>query len=158
VAFAMLGLFPGQFRRIFFFSAIPAALAMLVLILFVRAPRHRGRKLQALHVEVVALGPAVHRFLLVAGIFSLASSSTAFLLLRAHQAGFGDRQVTLVYLLYNVVYALLSWPIGELSDRTGRRPLLLGAYGMFAAVYSLMAWHADRATVIAAFALFGVHS
>ena len=158
VAFAMLGAFPGQFRRIFFFSAIPAALSILVLALFVRAPRLEPARLKALHAEARALGGPFHRFLLVAGIFSLASSSTAFLLLLAHQSGFSDRHLPLVYLLYNVVYALFSWPVGELSDRIGRRPLLLGAYGLFAVLYALMAWHAEPATVLVGFALFGVHS
>jgi len=153
-----LGAFPGQFRRVFLVSAIPAVLSILVLALFVRAPRRPVVRLQALHVEARALGGAFHRFLLVAGIFSLASSSTAFLLLRAHQAGFNDRQLPLVYMLYNLIYAGFSWPAGEISDRIGRRPLLCGAYALFAALYFLMAWRADRLTVLAAFALLGIHS
>jgi len=108
------------------------------------------------------MGGPFHRFLLVAGLFSLANSSTAFLLLlaadRSHGAGFTSAQVALVYLLYNLVYALLSWPVGELSDRIGRRSILLGAYLLFAALYALLAWRAGAAFVIGGFVVLGLHS
>lgn len=158
VAFALLSAFPGDFRRIFALSIVPAALSILVLWIFVRAPRHEPRALETFHREVRALGSAYHRFVLVAGLFALASSSTAFLLLYARHAGFADRQVPLVYLLYNVVYALLSWPMGALSDRVGRRVLLFVAYALFAGTYGLLAWRGSRASVLGGFALLGVHS
>lgn len=163
VAFAMLRAFPGDFRRIFLLSAFPALLSLVVLALFVRAKRRAPlEKPRALHVEAREMGPAFHRFLLVAGLFSLANSSTAFLLLLAadpaHGAGFTSAQVALVYLLYNVVYALLSWPVGELSDRIGRRGLLFAAYLLFAGLYALLAWRAGPAFVVGGFALFGLHS
>jgi MFS family permease len=60
--------------------------------------------------------------------------------------------------MYNLIYAALSWPLGELSDRFGRRPLLLAAYLLFAVVYGTLAWRATVPIVIAAFACFGIHS
>jgi MFS family permease len=158
VAFALLGAFPGQFRRIFLLSAVPAALSMLVLWIFVRAPAHRPARMRALQAEIRALGGPYHRFIVVAGVFSLASSSTAFLLLLARRAGFSDREVPLVYLLYNLVYALLSWPLGELSDRIGRRSLLFTAYLLFAGLYALLAWNSGPVVVVTGFAILGVHS
>ena len=163
VAFAMLQSFPGRFRGIFLLSALPAALSLLVLGLFVRAPRHRPERAAAAFPALArALGGPFHRFLLTAGLFSLANSSNAFLLLlaadRSHGAGFTAAQVSLVYLLYNLVYALLSWPVGEASDRIGRRGFLLGAYLLFAALYALLAWRAGPAFVVAGFVLLGLHS
>jgi MFS family permease len=163
VAFALLRAFPGDFRRIFLLSAVPALLSLVVLGLFVKAKRQPpAERARALHVEAREMGPAFHRFLLVAGLFSLANSSTAFLLLLAadarHGAGFTSAQVALVYLLYNLVYALFAWPVGEWSDRVGRRGLLFAAYLLYAAVYALLAWRADPLLMIAGFALFGLHS
>ena len=163
VAFAMLRAFPGGFRRIFLLSVVPAALSLVVLAVFVRAKRHEvARVAVPLFAEARAMGGPFHRFLLVAGLFSLANSSTAFLLLlaadRTHGAGFTSAQVVLVYLLYNLVYALLSWPVGELSDRIGRRSILLGAYLVFAALYALLAWRAGAAFVIGGFVVLGLHS
>jgi MFS family permease len=131
---------------------------MLVLALFVRAPRATGRPAAAPRTGGPGgLGGPCHRFLLVATVFSLGSSSMAFVLLRAGEA-FTPAQVPLVYMLYNLVYALLSWPLGRLSDRVGRRPLLLAAYLSFAACYALLAGQAGAAAVIAAFAGLGLHS
>ena len=159
VAFALLSLYPGDYRRIFVVSALPAVLALLVLALWVRAPRHvaagAGRSLRQGARE---LGAPFYRFLAVAGLFSLASSSTAFLILLASRAGIASGRVPLLYLLYNLVYAALAWPVGTLSDRVGRRPMLLAAYLVFAALYGALAWRAEAAMVIAGFALLGVHS
>jgi len=156
LAFAILSRWPGGFRRVFAWSMLPAALSIVVIALFVRAPRPRPQA--AKPAATGDPGGAFRRFLVAAGVFSLASSSTAFLLLRAHQAGFSDRAVPLVYLLYNLVYALLAWPVGAWSDRIGRRGLLLAAYATFAVVYAVFAWSATRGAVIAGFALLGLHS
>jgi MFS family permease len=82
-AFALLRMFPGDYRRLFAASAIPAVLALVVLALFVRAPR---REVEAAPHAIspaskVSLGPVFRSFLVVAGVFSLANSSLAFLLL-----------------------------------------------------------------------------
>ena len=158
-AYALLTAFPGQVRRVFLFAVLPAVLAVLVLAIFVRSPGRRPPGIRrSLFGDFGGLGGPVYRFLTVAAVFSLAASSMAFVLLRAGQVGFSPAQVPLVYVVYNLVYAVLSWPLGTLSDRIGRRPLLLAAYLCFAGCYALLAWQASRAAVVAAFAGLGVHS
>lgn len=159
VAFAMLSAFPGELRRIFLLSAVPAVLALLVLGVFVRAPRRPPPPAASAGApDRPRFGAPFKRFLLVAGLFSLGNSSTAFLLLLASRVGFRPEQVPLLYLLYNLVYALLSWPLGVLSDRIGRRRILLAAYLLFAGLYGLLAWRTTPSLLIGAFALLGVHS
>jgi MFS family permease len=159
VAWALLRAFPGELRRIFVIAAAPAVMAMIVLAVFVRAPAFAAARSRAtLRAQLGGLGAPVYRFLAVAAVFSLGGSSMAFVLLRAGQAGFGTDGVPLVYALYNVVYASLSWPIGAWSDTIGRRPLLIAAYASFSACYALLAWSAATAVVIAAFVGLGVHS
>ncbi|MBI4832596.1 MAG: MFS transporter [Candidatus Lindowbacteria bacterium] len=91
--------------------------------------------------------------LFYAGMFSY-----AFFLLRAQSLGLATGNVPLIYLLYNIVYALASMPMGGLSDSIGRKPVILLAYFSYAvlclgfAVASRM-WHAW-----ALFALYGIHS
>jgi MFS family permease len=157
-AFALLSAFPGQVRRVFLTAVVPAVLAVLVLALFVRPPERRPRVPRSLLGDFAGLGATVYRFLAVTAVFSLAASSMAFVLLRAGQVGFTAAQVPLVYVVYNVVYAALSWPLGRLSDRIGRRPLLFAAYLWFAGCYALLAWQASRVGVVVAFAGLGVHS
>jgi MFS family permease len=159
VAFAVLAAWPGDFRRIFLVSAIPAALSLVVLGMMVRAPRHSpAREVRALHHEFRALPRPVKRFLLADGLFQLGNSSMAFVFLRARDGGIPEAGVPLAYLLYNVVYAALSLPAGALSDRIGRRPFLLAAYLLYAVVYAGLAWSAAPAMVLAALGLYGVHS
>jgi len=89
-----------------------------------------------------------HFKLLVAGLlmFTLFNSSDAFLLLSIKSKGFSDTYMIGIYIFYNLVYALLSFPIGILADKFGlARTLILGLL-VFAAVYSLMGfalltWH-----------------
>lgn len=158
-AYLLLRAWPGQLRRVFLLALVPAALSLLVLALFVRSPRLEARRARAtLAAELGGLKAPVYRFIVVAAVFSLAASSMAFVLLRAGQAGFAAAQLPLVYMVYNLVYALLAWPLGRLSDRIGRRPLLFAAYLSFAACYALLAGQATRLTVMVAFIGLGVHS
>ncbi len=87
----------------------------------------------------------------------LVNSSDVFLILRAKQLGFSTAAVVLVYTIYNLVCALVSVPLGHLSDRLGRRRVLAGGMIVFAAVYSGFtvanrAWH-----VVGLFAIYGLY-
>ena len=154
----LLAVAPGSFRRIFLLAAIPAVLSLVVLAVFVTAPRVVAHARNSRFGGFDVLPSSARRFLLVAAVFSLGGSSMAFPLLRAGQAGFSAVQVPLVYALYNIVYAGLAWPLGALSDRIGRRPLLHAAYVTFAACYALFAWRAGRWVVVAGFIGMGIHS
>ena len=158
VAAALLAASPDNVRRVSLWSVVPGALSIAVLVFFVRAPRRPPAPRTSLHHEVRAMGAPFARFLIADGLFQLANSSNAFLLLRARDAGFSLVQVPLVYFGYNIAYAALSYPVGIVSDRIGRRRLLVAAYAVYALIYAGMAWRADRALVIGAFLLLGLHS
>jgi MFS family permease len=146
------------YRRVFLVSGVPALLSVLVLVVFVKARPAAPRVARSLAQQAGALGPAFRRFLVVDAAFQLGNSSNAFVLLRTQAAGWSAQQVALVYLAYNLAYALLALPFGGLSDRVGRRPLLLAAYGVYAAAYGTLALHATKWGVVAAFLLLAVHS
>jgi MFS family permease len=159
VAFALLAAWPGEYRRVFLASAIPAALSLVVLLALVRAPRTSpARRVRALHLEFRALPAPAKRFLIADGVFQLGNSSLAFVFLRARAGGLAPAAIPLVYLLYNVVYAALALPAGMVADRRGRRPLLLAAYLLYAAAYAALAWSAAPLVVGAAMLVYGVHS
>ena len=75
----------------------------------------------------------------VLGLFSLANSSDTFLLLRASDLGFTPWKAVLVYAIFNVTYAGLSYPIGVLSDRLGRWRIIAMGWAIYAAVYAAIA-------------------
>jgi MFS family permease len=158
LAFLLLSRHPDQLRHIFAISLIPGVLAVLVIAWFVRAPRREAAPPRSIAGEWRTLGGPLKRFMFVDGLFQLGNSSMAFLLLKTHDVGFGPGQVTLVYLGYNLVYALLALPLGSLSDRIGRRPLIIIGYVLYAVVYALFAFASTRLAAAALFLAYGVHS
>jgi MFS family permease len=79
--------------------------------------------------------PGFWPVLIVIGVFSLANSSDSFLILRSNEMGLSRGSVILAFALYNVVYALAAAPFGSLSDRVGRRPVIVAGWCVYAAVY-----------------------
>lgn len=145
------------YRRIFLVSAIPAVLAVLVLVRFVRPPAPRTARPAAVP-ERAPFGGAFRRFVAADVLFQLGNSSTAFLLLRAERSGFAGGDVALVYLGYNLIAALLALPLGGWSDRIGRRPLLVTGYLLYAVAYGVAAFAPTRAGMVIAFAVLAVHT
>ena len=156
LAFLLLASFPGDYRRIFLISAIPAVLSLLVLARWVRPPERTTTPAHAAGGQ--RLASAFKRFLIADGVFQLGNSSVAFVLLRARDAGYSPGVIALIYAGYNVLYAALAYPAGLLTDRIGRRRLLLGAYLLYAAAYGILAGSSTRAAVLGAVAVLGVHS
>ena len=109
-------------------------------------------------VKLIAAGFAAVLLLIVAGLFTLANSSNTFLLLRATGVGFSPADAILLYLGYNLSYALFSYPAGRLSDRIGRKTLLVAGYSTYGLVYLLLGATSSMAAVCAAFALYGLYS
>lgn len=121
------------FRGVFWLSAIPGMLAALTIVFFLREKRGVPKRLPPL--RLATFSPQYRWFLLVSGVFTLGLSSNAFLILRLKSLGFGDAQSTLIYTFYNLLYALLSYPLGSLGDRIGVHRLVLLGFGAYALVY-----------------------
>jgi MFS family permease len=103
------------------------------------------------------LGRRFALFLVIVGLFDLGNSSDAFLVLRAQERGLSVVGVLGMLVTFNLVYALVSTPGGSLSDRIGRRRVIIGGWLVYAAIYLGMAlartgWH-----VWALYTLYGVY-
>ncbi len=139
-----------DFSNIFLLSLIPAALGVMAL-LFVREKlvlrEAEGIKPRSQTVASKeswwrdggarwrALDRRLKIFLGIVFVFALGNSSNQFLLLRASDLKFDNATVILMYLVYNIVYALGSYPAGWLSDRIGRKTLLVVGYLTYGVVY-----------------------
>jgi MFS family permease len=147
----------SDYQRLFLLSLIPAALGVAALF-FVREPAcaHAARKLPRLSFR--GLPVKLKWFLLVVTLFALGNSSNQFLILRARGLGMSVLAVLAAYLLYNVVYGLLSYPFGRLSDRIGRKRLLVAGYTFYGLVYIGFALTRKAEYVWLLFALYGVFS
>ncbi len=166
IALACLQWFGMPVRQVFWVAAIPGALAVMVAIAFVREQRDDAVPVPIVSAPVAtapvvsgtgsaaALPRSFWVTMLPILIFTLGNSTDAFLLLRASQLGVPTALIPLVWVLLHLVKSASSTPAGALSDRVGRRPLIVAGWLLYAAVYAGFSvatdpWHA--------WALFGVY-
>jgi MFS family permease len=137
LAFLLLPIF--GYRGVFLIAALPAVVAVIVLIIFVREIRGTKRIRISFISGVRSIEPEFRLYLAIATIFALGNFSWAFLVLRANALGIATGLtplkaagvVALLYAFSNLIYAIASTPSGILSDRIGRRPVLSLGYGVF---------------------------
>ncbi len=147
----------GQYRELFYVSAIPGALAVL-LTLFVSEPTAAPQSLSnrvALQ-SVRELPKTYWMSLAVVAVFALANSSDTFLLLRAHQLGASDASTVGLYGLFYLSYAIVSYPAGLLSDRIGRWTTIVVGWLLYSLVYLGFAY-AQFQALLPLFLFYGVY-
>jgi MFS family permease len=165
VAYALIEWLGLSLRHVFLWAALPGAVAVLLVWLGVReTPRARAPRpadspptAPRMGAEPARLGGAFWRYLAVVLVFTLGNATDAFLLLRASQLGVAVALVPLLWAMLHVVKSASSVVGGDLSDRLGRRPLIVGGWLVYALVYFLFArasatWHAW-----ALFAVYGLY-
>lgn len=165
----------ADYSKVFFIALIPAALGVAVLFwvkeqskpklafsdnLFSSARYKTEPKilLREFIPQFKKLDKKLKAFLIIAFIFSLANSSNQFLLLRANTLGFNIKLIILLYLVYNISYAVFSYPAGVISDKIGRKILLISGYIFYALVYFGFAFLNSQEFVWALFAVYGIYS
>jgi MFS family permease len=167
LATAFLYFMPGEYRTVFALTAIPGAIAVAMLF-FVREP-DRVATPPAVAVlpadaappaRLVSSAPLPKRLYAVLGVilvFSLGNSADAFLLLRLSDALGAVTFVPLLWSLLHVVKASLSTWGGGLSDRLGRKRVIVLGWGVYALVYIGFATSTTAVGFISWFLMYGVH-
>ena len=148
IAWVLLGWFTEDFRVLFWIAAVPMLAAMLVLIFGAKEQREidplpARDKVPA--APFAMTGP-FKNYLGAVLLFTLGNSSDAFLLLRAQAFGVPASSLPLLWMVLNLVKSVSSYPAGVLSDRIGRRKLIVGGWCLYAVVYACFglaseAWH-----------------
>lgn len=144
------------YRGVFWISAIPALLAVGVIVFFVREKSGIAKPLPPFHWRGFSF--RYRWFLLVSSVFTLGLSSNAFLILKLSSLGLSNAQTTLVYTGYNLLYALISYPLGSLGDRVGLRRLVVLGFSTYALVYLGFGLSTAMWQGIGLFLLYGVYS
>ena len=144
-------------RNVFWLSAIPAAIAMLILIFVVRdvPKRDRGDE-KGITLRTERLSGKFWAYLTVVLLFTLGNSTDAFLLLRASQLGVPVALAPVLWAVLNFVKSATGTYGGQLSDRIGRKPLIVGGWLLYAAVYFAFAWAGAPWHAWALFAVYGI--
>ncbi len=144
------------FHRLVLWSLFPAFLAVATLAFGARdVPVGKGRGGPSLGLR--GMGRGFVAFVVASGVFQIGNSSDAFLILRAQERGLGVSGLMWMLLAFNVVYTAVSVPAGSISDRIGRRWVVLGAWCVYAAVYLGFAVAGSATHVVLLFCAYGVY-
>jgi MFS family permease len=157
-AVGLLAVF-ADFRAVFWWAFVPAVFSVTVLIFGVKEPpaaaSREPARLPIRREDISRLSRAYWWVVGVGVICSLARFSEAFLVLKAHTVGLATGLAPLVWVLMNMVYSAVAAPAGILSDRIGRRKLLLVALSVLVAGDLVLTFADNVGSVFLGVALWG---
>lgn len=145
------------YQTVFAISIIPIVIALL-LFFFIHEKKEQREIIQREHFwkNISKLDSRLKLYLFVTFLFTLGNSSNSFLLLRASDMGFESSSTILLYFIYNLTASILAIPCGKLSDRIGRKRLLVGGYLNFSLVYFGFAFCNTKPLMILIFMVYGL--
>jgi len=143
-------------RTIFYLAVIPGLLAFLTVLM---VKEHAGAVIAKSKIDIGLrqLPKEYWKYLLATVLFGLGNSSNAFLILRTQEIGASLETTILIYAAFNLIAALISYPAGSLSDRWGRRNILLASFLIFLVAYLGFALTQDIRLVAPLFVFYGLY-
>jgi len=162
LALIFLYLYPGQYRWLFILAFIPGLIA-ISLTWLIKEKKKTPKPISSIKnvgffsfVGYWKIANPQYKYLVVGLLaFALFNSSDVFLLLMVKQLGFSDTQMIGLYIFYNLLYALLSYPSGWLADKMGMKRIMIAGLLVFASVYILFGF---ATTLLHLAILFGLYS
>jgi MFS family permease len=121
------------YRNIFLFALVPGIISVFI-ILFIQeknAPAKQKTKEVSVKLSLKELPVNLRFFIIVSSVFALGHFGYAFLLLRAKNIGLADNMAILLYVVFYIVYSICVIPLGIVSDKVGRKPVLMAGYVLF---------------------------
>jgi MFS family permease len=143
------------YKVLFWVAMVPALLSIVALSLVKDQPAP-SRLRENMFATFKQLSPAFKRYLVTAGVFSLAYFSFGFSLLRAHSVGFTVTDTVLLYALFNIACVIAAPLIGKLSDRVGRPHMIMLGYGIYALLSLGFAFATEKWHILVLFLMYGL--
>ncbi len=148
----------SEFKWLFIIAAIPAFLAVLVALIFMRESQViLPRRAEVPKLSLHGFDTNFKRFLLILALFTLANSADSFLILRARSVGVSIKGSLLLWAAHHVVKVLSSLWGGDLSDRLGRKRLIVSGWILYSAVYAGFAFVGNPGSIWALFLIYGIY-
>jgi len=144
------------YRLLFALAALPSLAGALLVLLMIREDKGSDRKIFK-GLSLRDIGPNLRLYMLLSGIFALGAFSYSFLLIYAKKFGFKTAFIPVLYLTFTATASLLSLPFGRLSDRIGRKRVLILAFLFWAAVCVGLLTVRRLLFVPLIFVLYGAH-
>ncbi len=146
----------ADLRTIFYAAVIPGLLAFFMVLLVAERPIAAPAK-SKIDASVWQFPKSYWTYLLVIALFNLGNSSNSFLILRTRDFGVSLENTILIYAGFNLIAALISYPAGALSDRFGRKNILLASFIIFAIAYLGFALATGVLMVAGLFVFYGLY-
>jgi MFS family permease len=162
LALAWLNYYPGGYTSIFYMAFIPGLISVL-LIFLLREQKQPASTLPSgnffsyFSYWKIAT-PSYKRLVTGLTLFAIANSSDVFLLLKAKQIGANDKTAIIAYILYNIVYAASSYPMGIVADKLGKKKVFLFGLLLFVLVYGGFVFTSSPVIVYGLFFVYGIYA
>ena len=163
MALIFLYFHPRQYKLLFLLAFLPGIIAIaFTYLLKEKNPPPKGKRIKTYFLDFLKywkISPVLYRRITIGSlIFTLFNSSDIFLLLKIKDAGYSDTVIVGIYIFYNLVYAVVSYPLGVLADRLGLKKVLIFGLFIFAAVYLGMAVATHLYVFLILFFLYGIYA
>jgi MFS family permease len=149
-------LLAGTFRTIVLVSLLPAFIAVIVLALGVKETAVAGVAARP-KFGFKSLGKDFRYFVIIVGIFELGNSSDAFIILRAQERGLSIVGIFAMLIAFNFVYTVISLFAGKLSDRVGRRRVVIAGWAVYGLAYLGMASARSTLHIVILYIFYGAY-
>ena len=147
---------PLGYRNLFALAAVPTTIGALMVFFRIKETKTEHEKIYK-GFTLRDLDANSRLFLLLNVVFALGSFSYSFLLICAKNLGFKTSFVPVLYLVFTAVAAVFSLPFGRLSDKVGRKPVLVLSFILWGMVSLCFVFFHGQWAVLLAFALYGLH-
>ena len=152
----LLSSFAFEIPTIFLVAFIPGVLAFLMILLVKEGKTRAGAK-SKLELNLRSFPADYWKYLGITALFGIGNSSNSFLILQTQDVGASLEITILIYAFFNLVAALISYPSGSLSDRLGRKNILLIAFVIFLITYFGFAFSANLLLIGILFVFYGLY-
>lgn len=156
IAVALLFLFEINIRSVFYLAVIPGLLSVMMILLVKEKKIDVPSKSKIDH-HIRNFPTSYWKYLLVITLFGIGNSSNAFLILRTRDLGVSFKNTILIYAAFNLIAALISYPAGHLSDKFGRKSILLFSFFIYLGTYIGFAFTRNLWLIGGLFCLYGLY-
>ncbi len=155
ISFLLLKFFVNDIRKVFFLSIIPSIFVLILVTFVLKDVKERKLENKRITLNFKNLPSSFKIYLLSLLIFTLGNSSDSFLFLKASETKILLEYLPLLWVGHNTVKAVLSYPLGRLSDKMGRRKIIILGWLIYSFIYAGFAYSNHPFLILLLFIIYG---